>query len=53
MQLIKIFKDIFDWENTGLYIWPYDIVVTSPSAGFLEFLSDSIPISSLKKKFDC
>ena len=53
MQLIKKFHQIFQEENTGLYLRPYEIIVTSANAGFLEFLTDTIPISSLKKKYDC
>ncbi len=52
MQLIKKFHQIFKEENTGLFLRPYEIVVTSASAGFLEFLTDTVPISSLKKKYD-
>ncbi len=53
MQLIKVFQTIFDRENTGIYLRPYEIIPTSHDAGFLEFLTDTMPISSLKKKFNC
>ena len=53
MQLIKKFHQIFQEENTGIFLRPYEIIVTSANAGFLEFLTDTIPISSLKKKYDC
>lgn len=51
MQLFKKFHQIFTVEQTGLYIRPYDIMVTSSSAGFLEFLNDTTTVSSMKKKF--
>jgi len=52
MQLIKVFSQIFKKENTGIYLRSYEIIPTSHDAGFLEFLTDTIPISSLKKKFN-
>lgn len=51
MQLFKKFDQIFKIEQTGLYIRPYEIMVTSSSAGFLEFLNDTTTVSSLKNKF--
>jgi hypothetical protein len=52
MQLIKVFDRIFKKEHTGIYLRSYEIIPTSHDAGFLEFLTDTIPISSLKKKFN-
>lgn len=49
MQLMKKFKEIFDKESTGCYLAPYDIIATSSDSGFLEFLTDTIPIDNLKK----
>jgi len=33
MQVIKKFKEIFTKENTGLYVRPYEIIVTGPDSG--------------------
>ena len=52
MQLFKKFNSIFQKEQTGIYIRPYEIMVTSSSAGFLEFLSDTTTVSGLKNKFN-
>ena len=52
MQLFKKFHAVFAEEQTGLYLRPYEIMVTSSTAGFLEFLNDTVTVSSLKKKFD-
>ena len=52
MQIIKLFQRIFLEENTGIYLRSYEIIPTSADAGFLEFLTDAIPISSMKKKFN-
>lgn len=49
MQLMKKFKEIFDKESTGCYLAPYDIIATSSDSGFLEFLTDTVPIDNLKK----
>ena len=49
MQLMKIFNKAFKEENTNCYLQPYDITATSSSSGFLEFLTDSMPIDALKK----
>lgn len=49
MQLMKKFNEIFQREKTNCYLRPYEIVVTSHDSGFLEFLSDTIPIDNIKK----
>lgn len=51
MQLMKKFSEIFEKEHVGCYLRPYEIVVTSHDSGFLEFLSDTIPLDALKKKY--
>ena len=49
---MKTFKKIFDKENTGISLVPYDIIVTSKDSGFLEFVSDSKSIDQLKSELD-
>lgn len=39
MQLIKKFKEIFDIEKTNVFLYPYDIIVTSNSSGFLGIIN--------------
>ena len=51
MQLMKKFNEIFIKENTGCYLSPYDIIATSSDSGFLEFLTDTVPIDNLKKTY--
>jgi phosphatidylinositol 4-kinase len=51
MQLMTRVKSIFDSVDLKAYLRPYGIVVTSKTAGFIEFLTDTISLDSLKKKF--
>lgn len=51
MQLIKKFRDIFVTEGTSLFVHPYEIIVTGHDSGVLEFVTDSISIDGLKKKY--
>ena len=51
MQIIRKFKEIFEKEGASLYVRPYEIIVTSPDSGILEFVMDSISIDGLKKKY--
>lgn len=45
------FRAIFKENETSLFIETYSIIPISSSAGFLEFLSDTLPIDDLKKKY--
>ena len=51
MQLMRRMQQIFREVGLNLYLRPYDVVVTSSSAGFIEFIPDTISIDQLKKKF--
>ena len=51
MQIIRKFKEIFEKEGGSHYVRPYEIIVTSPDSGILEFVTDSISIDGLKKKY--
>jgi len=44
-------KDIFDKAKLSLYLKSYEIIVTGPDSGFLEFVKDTMSIDSLKKKY--
>ena len=50
MQLIKRFDDIFKKADIPLKLKPYEILITSPSSGLIEFIPNTISIDGLKKK---
>ena len=50
MQLIKRFDDVFKKAEIPLKLRPYEILITSPSSGLIEFLPNTISIDALKKK---
>lgn len=50
MQLIKKLDSIFKKQN--IFLRPYEIIVTSPDSGFIEFIPDTISIDQLKKKYN-
>jgi len=50
MQLIKRFDDIFKTAEIPLKLKPYEILITSPSSGLIEFIPNTISIDALKKK---
>lgn len=49
MQLLKQSKTIF--KDSGLKLWlkTYDIIIFTSNSGFIEFLPDTMTVSSLKK----
>ena len=49
MQLIKIVNNIFTEFNLKLWVKTYDIIMTSATSGFIEFIPNTITISTLKK----
>ena len=49
MQLIRIFHEIFSVRE-GLFVTPYEILITSATSGLIEFLPDTISMDALKKK---
>lgn len=51
MQLMKRFLAILKESGMSIFLRPYDIVVTSHNAGFIEFITDTISIDQLKKRF--
>ncbi len=50
MQVIRLLQDVWTERNLDLWIHPYEIIVTSPSSGILEFCTDTFSIDGLKKK---
>lgn len=50
MQLIKRFDDVFKNAEIPLKLRPYEILITSPTSGLIEFIPNSISIDVLKKK---
>jgi hypothetical protein len=51
IQLIKRLKKIFDEANISIYLLPYEIIITSHSSGFMECITNSCSIDSIKKSF--
>jgi len=41
MQLINKFKNIFDSAGLSIYVKAYEIIVTGPDSGVLEFVKDT------------
>lgn len=50
IQLISQFKKIFEEEEVDLYLRPFTVMSVSSEAGFVEVLTDSVSIHSLKKR---
>jgi phosphatidylinositol 4-kinase len=50
MQIIKRFDDIFKNAEIPLKLKPYEILITSPTSGLIEFIPNTISIDALKKK---
>lgn len=49
MQLIKRFDTIFQKAEIPLKLKPYEILITSPTSGLIEFLPNTTSIDALKK----
>ena len=50
MQIIKRFSQIFNDAEIPLKLRPYEILITSPTSGLIEFIPNTISIDGLKKK---
>ena len=50
MQIIKRFSQIFKDAEIPLKLRPYEILITSPTSGLIEFIPNTISIDGLKKK---
>ncbi len=51
-QLIRQFKLIFQMERVPLWVKAYDILATSPTAGIMEAVPDTISLHGLRKKLN-
>ena len=50
MQIIKRYAHIFKEADIPLKLKPYEILITSPTSGLIEFIPNTISIDGLKKK---
>ncbi|CAN8070414.1 unnamed protein product [Agarophyton chilense] len=50
IQLISQFKKIFDEEGVDVFLKPFTVMSVSSEAGFVEVLTDSVSVHSLKKR---
>jgi phosphatidylinositol 4-kinase len=44
IQLMRMLQSIFEKASLNIYLRPYDILVTSCSTGFIEFIPDTISV---------
>ena len=51
-QLINEFYQIFQLENTGLWLNTYEIISTGNDSGLVEMVNDSLSLDVLKQKLD-
>ncbi len=51
VQLIKRLDSIFKAANLSLWLYPYEIMITSNNSGYLEVIPNTISIDGLKKSF--
>lgn len=49
IQIIKLMSDIFTEADIPLRLRPYEILITSPQSGLIEFLPNTLSIDALKK----
>ncbi|KAI9914250.1 hypothetical protein PsorP6_004965 [Peronosclerospora sorghi] len=49
VQLIHQFAKVFEENQVPVYIRPYDVIAISATSGFVEAISDTISIDSLKR----
>ncbi|CAK4646296.1 hypothetical protein LEN26_016956 [Aphanomyces euteiches] len=48
-QLIRQFANVFEDAKLPVFLRPYDVLATSPTAGLVEAIADTISLDSLKK----
>ncbi|RHY58929.1 hypothetical protein DYB34_000881 [Aphanomyces astaci] len=48
-QLIRQFANVFSDAKLPVFLRPYDVLATSPTAGLVEAIADTISLDSLKK----
>jgi phosphatidylinositol 4-kinase len=49
MQMINQFNIIFNKEETGLYLRPYEVISIGPDAGIMEMVTDSCSLGRVMK----
>jgi phosphatidylinositol kinase/protein kinase (PI-3 family) len=50
MQLLQMFKDIFETESVPLELYAYEIVSILSNSGIIEFMDNCIAIDELKRR---
>ncbi|OQR99035.1 phosphatidylinositol kinase (PIK-J) [Achlya hypogyna] len=48
-QLIRQFHEVFREAKLPVFLRPYDVIATSPTAGLVEAIADTISLDSLKR----
>ncbi|CAD8208950.1 unnamed protein product [Paramecium octaurelia] len=51
MQMIKKIKEIFEKHKLDIFLRPYDIILTSPNSGILEFIPNTVSIDKIKRDY--
>mmetsp|Transcript_3424 Transcript_3424/g.7131 ORF Transcript_3424/g.7131 Transcript_3424/m.7131 type:complete len:250 (+) Transcript_3424:1372-2121(+) len=49
MQLISLFRQIFNEHGLPLWLRPYEIISTGPNCGLIECVTDAMSIDSIKR----
>jgi phosphatidylinositol 4-kinase B len=49
VQLIKEFARIFKAEHCRCYLRPFQVIITGPTSGLVETITDAVSIHSIKK----
>lgn len=50
-QFVRLFLEIFQKAGLNLWLRAFDVVPTSANSGYMEYISDTVSIDFLKKKF--
>ncbi|CAD8209104.1 unnamed protein product [Paramecium octaurelia] len=50
MQMMRKINEIFKQKKYNLYLRPYDIILTSPNSGILEFIPNTVSIDKIKRE---
>lgn len=49
--MIKKIKEIFEKHKLDIFLRPYDIILTSPNSGILEFIPNTVSIDKIKRDY--
>lgn len=47
--MIRKINQIFIKKGINIYLRPYDIILTSPNSGILEFIPNTVSLDTIKK----